>query len=51
MADESTTLPYPNLKVSQYHYQLTNNELSHLHAEAGKGFWEAVEKDGECLRT
>lgn len=47
MADESTTLPYPNLKVAQYYFQLTNQSLSHLHDGARKLFWEAVEKDGQ----
>jgi 26S proteasome regulatory subunit N7 len=45
MADDSTPLPYPNLKVPQWHYQIQN--VPRLKEQASSSFWKAVEEDGE----
>lgn len=44
MADDSVPLPYPNIKVPQWHYQIAN--VDRLRDEASTSFWAAVEKDG-----
>lgn len=44
MADDSVPLPYPNLKVSTWYYQIQH--VDYKKDEAEKAFWEAVEKDG-----
>lgn len=38
-------LPYPNLKVPQWQFQLSN--IERLKDEASTSFWKAVEEDGE----
>ncbi|KAK1926071.1 26S proteasome subunit RPN7-domain-containing protein [Papiliotrema laurentii] len=43
MADDSTPLPYPNLKVPQWHYQIQN--VPRLKEQASSSFWKAVEED------
>ncbi|KIR97407.1 26S proteasome regulatory subunit N7 [Cryptococcus deuterogattii 2001/935-1] len=43
MADDSVPLPYPNLKVSTWYYQIQH--VDYKKDEAEKTFWEAVEKD------
>ncbi|TXT06068.1 hypothetical protein VHUM_03541 [Vanrija humicola] len=43
MADDSVPLPFPNLKVPQWHYQLVN--VDRLRDEATTAFWAAVEAD------
>ncbi|ORX34753.1 26S proteasome subunit RPN7-domain-containing protein [Kockovaella imperatae] len=43
MADEHVPLPYPNLKVAQWHYQVTS--VPRLKDEASSSFWKAVEAD------
>ncbi|TYJ54789.1 hypothetical protein B9479_004548 [Cryptococcus floricola] len=43
MADDSVPLPYPNLKVHEWHFQLQHVESRR--AEVEPKFWEAVEKD------
>lgn len=45
MADDSVPLPYPNLKVPQWQYQIAS--IPRLRDAASTSFWEAVEKDGE----
>jgi hypothetical protein len=48
MADESVPLPYPNLQVPTWHYQITS--LPELKDQASSSFWKAVEEDGQsCL--
>jgi hypothetical protein len=49
MSDDSVPLPYPNLKLSHYAFQLQDSSLSNLHETAAKAFWEGIEKDGECI--
>lgn len=44
MADDSVPLPYPNLKVPTWYYQVQH--VDYKKDEAEKSFWEAVEKDG-----
>lgn len=44
MADDSVPLPYPNLKVPTWYYQVQH--VDYKKDEAEKAFWEAVEKDG-----
>ncbi|KAL1409683.1 proteasome regulatory particle subunit [Vanrija albida] len=46
MADDSVPLPFPNLKVPQWHYQIVN--VDRLRDEATTAFWAAVEADGAC---
>ena len=46
MADDSTPLPFPNIKIPQWHYQITHVER--LKEEAGEKFWKGIEEDGEC---
>ncbi len=48
MSDDSVPLPYPDLKLSHYAFQLQDPSLSHLHEAASKAFWEGIEKDGGC---
>ncbi|KAK8845547.1 hypothetical protein IAR55_006262 [Kwoniella newhampshirensis] len=43
MADDSVPLPYPNLKVPTWQFQIDNVER--LRAEASTSFWKAVEGD------
>ncbi|WWC85794.1 uncharacterized protein L201_000661 [Kwoniella dendrophila CBS 6074] len=43
MADDSVPLPYPNLKVPTWHFQINN--IDRLKEEASTSFWKAVEKD------
>ncbi|OWT40602.1 26S proteasome regulatory subunit N7 [Cryptococcus neoformans Bt1] len=43
MADDSVPLPYPNLKVPTWYYQVQH--VDYKKDEAEKAFWEAVEKD------
>jgi 26S proteasome regulatory subunit N7 len=45
MADDSVPLPFPNLKVPQWHYQLTH--IERLRDEATTSFSKAVEQDGK----
>lgn len=45
MADDSVPLPYPNLKVPQWRYQIVN--IPALKASASESFWKAVEADGQ----
>lgn len=47
MADDSVPLPFPNLQVPQWHYQIANNER--LRDEASSSLWKAIEKDGEYM--
>jgi 26S proteasome regulatory subunit N7 len=47
MADDSVPLPYPNLKVPQWQYQIAN--VDRLRDEATSSFWKIVEADGELL--
>lgn len=47
MADDSVPLPYPNLKVPQWQYQIAN--VDRLRQEASDSFWAAVEADGALL--
>lgn len=49
MADDSVPLPYPNLKVPQWQYQIAS--VPRLRDAASTSFWEAVEKDGEFGRS
>jgi len=49
MADDSVPLPYPNLKVPQWHYQIANVER--LRPEASTALWEAIEADGKQQTT
>ena len=44
MADDDVPLPYPNLKVAQWHFQLTN--IDRLKEEASSSYWKAVDADG-----
>ena len=44
MADDSTPSPFPNLKVPQWHYQISN--VPRLKDQANSSFWKAVEDDG-----
>ncbi len=48
MSDDSVPLPFPNLKLAEYAFQLQRDELSHLHAEASKALWAGIEEDGGC---
>ncbi|WWC66854.1 uncharacterized protein I206_100761 [Kwoniella pini CBS 10737] len=43
MADDGVPLPYPNLKVATWYYQINNVER--LKDEASTSFWKAVEED------
>ncbi|KAK6905196.1 26S proteasome regulatory subunit N7 [Kwoniella mangroviensis CBS 8886] len=43
MADDSVPLPFPNLKVPTWHYQI--NHVDRLKEEASTSFWKAVEED------
>ncbi|WVR03629.1 hypothetical protein IAU60_000622 [Kwoniella sp. DSM 27419] len=43
MADDSVPLPYPNLKVPTWHYQLSHIES--IKEGASSSFWKAVEED------
>lgn len=45
MADDSVPLPYPNLKIPTWYYQIQH--VDYKKDEAEKTFWEAVEKDGK----
>lgn len=45
MADDSVPLPYPNLKVPQWYYQLSS--VPRLKEEASTSFWKAIEADGQ----
>ena len=45
MADDSVPLPYPNLKVTQYQFQIQS--VPRLHEQASSSFWKAVEEDGK----
>jgi 26S proteasome regulatory subunit N7 len=49
MADDSAPLPYPNLKVTQWHFQLQT--VPRLHEQASSSFWKAVEEDGKSDYT
>lgn len=44
MADDSVPLPYPNLKVPQWQYQIVS--IPTLKDQASTSFWKAVEEDG-----
>ena len=44
MADDSVPLPFPNLKVPQWHYQMEN--IERMKDEASSSYWKAVEADG-----
>lgn len=44
MADDGVVLPYPNLKVPQWHFQIST--VPRLKDEASTSFWKAVEEDG-----
>ncbi len=46
MADDSVPQPFPNIRVPQWHYQITH--IDRLKDEASESFWKAVEADGEC---
>ncbi|WWC58103.1 uncharacterized protein I303_100638 [Kwoniella dejecticola CBS 10117] len=43
MADDGVPLPYPNLKVSTWYYQINN--VDRLKEDASTSFWKAVEED------
>ncbi|CAD6572102.1 MAG: tunicamycin resistance protein [Tremellales sp. Tagirdzhanova-0007] len=43
MADDSVPLPFPNLKVPQWHYQMEN--IERMKDEASSSYWKAVEAD------
>ncbi|WRT63856.1 uncharacterized protein IL334_000781 [Kwoniella shivajii] len=43
MADDSVPLPFPNLKVPTWYYQINN--IDRLKDEASTSFWKAVEED------
>lgn len=45
MADDSVPLPYPNLKVPQWQYQIAT--IPRLKEQASSSFWKAVEEDGK----
>lgn len=45
MADDSVPLPYPNLKVPQWSYQI--QQIPRLAEEASSSLWKAIEADGE----
>lgn len=47
MADDSVPLPFPNIKVPRWHYQIEHVER--LKGEAEERFWKAVEEDGTSL--
>jgi len=50
MADDDGVLPpFPNLKIPQWRYQMTNVER--LKDEASSSFWKAVEEDGALRHT
>lgn len=49
MADDSVPLPFPNLKVPTWHYQIS--AVPRLAGEASTSFWKAVEEDGELLQS
>ena len=44
MADDSVPLPFPNLKVPQWHFQM--DKIERLRENASTSFWKAVEEDG-----
>ena len=45
MADDSVPLPYPNLKVPQWQYQIAS--IPRLKEQASSSFWKAIEEDGK----
>ena len=47
MADDNVPLPYPDIKIAQWHYQM--NSVPRLKEEASSSFWKAVEADGEPI--
>lgn len=44
MADDSVPLPFPNLKVPVWQYQI--NHVDGLKAEASTSLYKAIEQDG-----
>ena len=48
MADDDVPAPFPNLKVPQWHFQMSN--VPKLKEEASASFWKAVEADGESYQ-
>lgn len=46
MADDAVPIPL-DLKIREYAFQLQDPNLSKLHEQAAKAFWESIEKNGE----
>jgi 26S proteasome regulatory subunit N7 len=44
MAEDSVPLPFPNLSIPTWHYQITS--VPELKDQASTSFWKAVEEDG-----
>lgn len=49
MADDSVPLPFPNLRVPAWQYQITS--VPALKDQASSSFWKAVEEDGKPDQT
>jgi 26S proteasome regulatory subunit N7 len=44
MAEDSVPLPFPNLSIPTWQYQITS--VPELKDQASTSFWKAVEEDG-----
>ena len=45
MADDSVPLPFPNLRVPTWQYQIAS--VPSLKDQASTSFWKAIEEDGQ----